>query len=380
MNYQSKNRFVISTVGTSLLTKQINRSHPDEKDWMKALIDYANLTLEKTPENVLAIIKKLQERAGQNLSEQEIGSIRKSSAEINGIYGLYHNQIEQGQKDIHWLIATDTAQGQATAELVQEFLKQHNISVQILTPQGLSAANTNVFSSAIDEILSWMDETIPSYKESGYQIIFNLVGGFKSLQAYLNTIGMFYADEILYIFEGEKSELIKIPQLPVNIDYSQIKPVEFALMAAGLELKASDLAGVPQTLLFQAEDEFTLSTWGLLIWNKAKNELLSGELLPFERIQYETSFIKDYDKVKSRSERIKLQETLAKASALLIKHNSDTFYLKGDGGIQYDIYTNNSDRIAHFRVTKGIRVSCICVEGKLILRHYGKEKEVNDNP
>ncbi|MGB3402259.1 MAG: CRISPR-associated protein [Microcoleaceae cyanobacterium] len=379
MNYQSTKNFVISTVGTSLLTKQINKSNLDEKDWMKDLINHANLTSENTPKKVIDIIDSLKVRVRENLSKQDLTSIRKSSAELNGIYGLYDNKIEQNKQDIHWLVATDTAQGQATAELVQEFLEQYNISVQILTPKELSAANTDVFRSAIDKILEWMDNTIPSYKESGYQIIFNLVGGFKSLQAYLNTIGMFYADEILYIFEGENSELIKIPQLPINIDYSQIKPVEFALMNAGLELKASDLVGVPQTLLFQVEEEFTLSTWGLLIWNKAKNELLSGEPLPFERIQYETSFIKDYNKVKNNSERIKLQETLAKASALLIKHNGNIAYLKEDGGILYEVYTNKKD-IAHFRVTQGIRVSCICVEGKLILRHYGKEPDVNRNP
>ncbi len=379
MNYQSTHHFVTSTVGTSLLTKQINRSNPQEKDWMRFLIYHANSTVKQTPQNILEIIEILQERARKILNTEDFNSIRRSSAELNGIYGLYNNKLDQGQQDIHWLIATDTAQGQATAQLIQEFLEQHKISVQILTPKGLSAANTNVFSAAIDEILIWMDETIPSYKESGYQMIFNLVGGFKSLQAYLNTIGMFYADEILYIFEGENSELIKIPQLPINIDYSQIKPVEFALMAAGLELKVSNLEGVPQTLLFQVEDEFTLSTWGLLVWNKAKKELLSGELLPYERIQYETSFIKDYDKVKSRSGRIKLQETLAKASALLIQHNGNTAYLKGDGGILYEVYTNKNG-IAHFRVTQGIRVSCVWVEGNLILRRYGKEPDVNRNP
>jgi hypothetical protein len=36
-------RVILSTIGTSLLTNQINRANPDEKDWYAQLRDTANL-------------------------------------------------------------------------------------------------------------------------------------------------------------------------------------------------------------------------------------------------------------------------------------------------------------------------------------------------
>ncbi|MBK8043622.1 MAG: hypothetical protein IPK21_13770 [Haliscomenobacter sp.] len=70
---------------------------------------------------------------------------------------------------------------------------------------------------AIKDLLKWCDETLPGYRTAGYEIIFNLTGGFKSLQGYLNTIGMFYADRIVYIFESGQ-EVIAIPKLPVKLE------------------------------------------------------------------------------------------------------------------------------------------------------------------
>lgn len=316
-------RVVISTIGTSLLTNQIEK---EEKDWSFRLRQTANLTANKNYKDykdVWEIIQTLESRAKEKL-KGEVNQIRAASAEINGIYGLYQEQLEQGKQDMHFLIATDTAQGQGTANVVS-FLQQKGLVAEIYTPEGLSTASTESFSHGIDEILKWVDETIPSYGSSGYKICFNLVGSFKSLQGYLNTIGMFYADEIIYIFEGS-SELIIIPRLPITLDDSVIEPiikpyvVEFALMAQGAEINRSKLAGVPETLIFALDDEITLRNWGRLIWNRCKDKLLCGELLS-PKLKYEATFIKDYESNKNNTERVKLQETLAKISHLL---NCDT--------------------------------------------------------
>lgn len=101
--------------------------------------------------------------------------------------------------------------------------------------------------------------------------------------------------------------------------------------------------------------------------------------MSFSRLKYEISFKKDYETRQDRKERIKLQETLAKISHLLVKHNGDTASLKGDGGVLYEVYKNKGG-IAHFRVTQGIRVSCTASGGVLTLRRYGKEPEVNEKP
>lgn len=321
-------RVVISTLGTSLLTNQIEK---EEKDWSFRLRQTANLTADKTYKDykgVWEIIQTLESRAKEKL-KGEVNQIRAASAELNGIYGLYQEQLEQGKQDMHFLIATDTAQGQGTANVVKSFLQQKGLVAEIYTPEGLSTASTESFSHGIDEIIKWMDETIPSYGSSGYKICFNLVGSFKSLQGYLNTIGMFYADESIYIFEVS-SALIIIPRLPITLDDSVIEPiikpdvVELALMAQGAEINRSKLAGVPETLIFALDDEITLRNWGRLIWNRCKDQLLCGELLSFPKLKYEATFIKDYESNKNNTERVKLQETLAKISHLLICDTTDS--------------------------------------------------------
>lgn len=367
-----KNQAVISTIGTSLLTNQIDRSSPAEKHWYSQLRDTANSTLEQTPPEVAEIIRTLSHRAQQKLEQSSTSQIRAASAELNGIYGLYQEQLDRGKADIHWLIATDTAQGSVTAKIVEVFLHHQGLSAQTYTPKGLSTASTASFADGIDDLLTQLQGMIEGYEK----VCFNLVGGFKSLQAYLNTIGMFYADELIYIFEGANSDVIKIPRLPIKIDESVIQPyvVQFALMAAGAEVQRSQLEGVQETLVYALEDEATLSNWGRLIWNQAKADLLFDELLAFPYLEYQPSFVNDYRSIRNKGDRVKLQETLAKVSQLLLKHQGNVAALKRDGGVQLETYHNTN--IDHFRVNLSLRVSCKTANGALSLRYYGTHDHV----
>ncbi|MDT9295471.1 MAG: CRISPR-associated protein [Arthrospira platensis PCC 7345] len=372
-------RFVLSTVGTSLLTNQIDRSNEAEKNWYALLRDSANVQRDNLNPEILQIIETLSDRATAILQSSTVPGIRRASAELNGIYGIYDGNLSDARMDSHWLISTDTAQGIQTSEVVKSFLESQGIFAQIYTPDKLSTADTEEFGNGIDSILEWLENTIPGHKEAQDRICFNLVGGFKSLQAYLNTIGMFYADEIVYIFESPQSELIKIPRLPLQFDTSGIDPMQFALMSAGAWIKLSEINDSREALLYQVEDEVTLSNWGRLIWNQSKSELLSQDLLSFPRLIYQDSFRSDYQTIRNSKEKVKLQETLAKVSYLLSKHQGNTGPLKQDGGVLYEVYTNKGG-IAHFRVTQGIRISCTSSDGQLTLRRYGTEPDVNNNP
>ena len=383
------NRLVISTVGTSLLTNQIDREFEDS--WATRLRDTANYSSEEIDnyhEDVLSIITTLQERASEKLNG-EVEDIREASAELNGIYGLYKEQLSQGSQDFHWLIASDTAQDKVTATMLAEFLRKQGLTVDIYTPPGFSARSTETFTNGIDELLNWIDEIIPGYKDSKYQICFNLVGGFKAMQGFVNTIGMFYADEIIYIFEGSR-DIITIPRLPIKVDTSVINPVQFALMAAdvGISVKLSELHNVSETLIFVVGDETTLSNWGKLTWNKCKRELLAQDLLEFPCLVYEKSFIKDYQKNNvNPQKKFELHEVLAEVSGSMLKFNGDTtrfnsnlHFTRYEGGQKCEGGLRKN-QIDHFYIKNtGWRVSCIVKEGKLYLRHYGEHDYVNDNP
>jgi putative CRISPR-associated protein (TIGR02619 family) len=372
MTPTTKPKIIISTIGTSLLTNQVDRTNPDEKLWQKQLRDEANASLKTTSIPVRAVIDSLKQRAEEQL-QQGIKAVRRASAELNGIYGIYDQNFSQAQQDMHWLIATDTAQGQVTAEIVQRFLVQHGLNpVQIYAPAGLSTQSTQHFTEGVDALIVWLQETIAPLRDR-YHVIFNLVGGFKSLQGYMNTIGMFHADEIIYIFEGEGSQLIKIPRLPIEVDETALAPHALALALADAGgITEQDATGIPEIMLGDIGDRKVLSTWGLLIWQNIQIKFLSQDLLPFPCLHYAQTFKNDYARIKDPTERRKIQMVLAEVSSALAESKGDTSDLKR---FKYTRY-QNSNGIDHFYVDYHMRISCRKRDDCLELRYYGTHDHV----
>ena len=365
-------RVIISTVGTSSITNRIDNKK--ESEWRRILSQNANLKeSEIEDKNVIQIIQTLKNRAIDNLNQSNIKSIRRASAELNGIYGIYEENLQAATEDIHYLIATDTYQGQVAVGIIESFLKSKNIhNVIPKTPQGLSTASTQDFSTGIDELIVWFSNDIDEHKREGCEIILNLVGSFKSLQGYLNTIGMFYADKIIYIFEGKGAELITIPRLPINIDKQKIAPykLELALIENG-EVNKNEIVNIPETLVDEMDGILILSDWGKLIWNKCKEDLLSQKLLSFDNLIYSDDFRGEYNNSKNDKEKAKLQLALAKVSDLLKRSNGDTSVLKNT--MNYKSYTEPKE-VGVDRLRLGnYRVSCKKDNSNLILRHYGKK-------
>ncbi len=377
-------RFILSTIGTSILTNLIDRSNPKEaNDWWKTLRDAANLKLDELEPEMERVINTLAERALDELNKNDAKTNCRISAELNGIYGIYGGYLRTNIQDQHCLICTDTAQGQKTGELIKKFLRNKGFNVFILTPEGLSTKNTESFAAGVKELIRQLEDTVPGYE--GYRVIFNLVGGFKSLQGYMHTFGAFYADEIVYIFEAQTADLIKIPRLPIQIDDTVIREhlVQFALMDAGKLYLVSELEGIPETLLEYVKDDGNtyagLSAWGQLIWNRAKRDLLTGELLDFPRLEYRNTFKEDFDDQSDPTKRLKLQETLAKVATMLKDTDGDTTQLNTKvSGLNFEKLQNYN--FYTFRITNSIRVSCAINNGGLKLRHYGEHNYVNNDP
>jgi len=379
-------RLVISTVGTSLLTNQIDDEF--DSDWNEQLQKYANLThdqvnkhdqVEQSDSGLANKIAELKERAEQVLDTGNTLEIREASAELNGIYGLYDDQLENGKLDAHVLVTTDTAQGQEAANILKDFLQGKVNSVEVYTPDKLSTASTHDFNQGIDNLIEWLERRVKIYQQQNYDIYFNLVGGFKALQGCMNTIGMFYADKIIYVFEGENSNLITIPRLPITVDYSRLEDhvVTLALLDAGAGLSPSETEEVPEAMVAEIDGKMTLSNWGQLVWNQCQDNLLSQKLLDgFPRIHYDSSFMEDYKKIKNPKDKVKLQETIAKISFLLKESNGDTRALAKP--VSYYAYQGAKDKegVDHFYVGIHFRVSCKSSNGTLILRHYGTHKYV----
>lgn len=370
--------FVLSTVGISLL---INRATPEMR---RILNKNANIRAD-LPGSLLDEALALAAQAAELLRNGEVQNNRDLSAELNGLYGLYDNQLARGDGDMHYLITTDTVLGRLAAEIVSGYLREQGLHVDTYYPHGFTSDNPQAFAQGIKQLIAWCEDTLPGYQDSGYRIVFNLTGAFKSLQGYLNIVGMFYADAITYIFEGSRS-LLTIPRLPIRVDVEALRAarVPLALLAQGHVIPTADLDNLPGGLLdVDAQGMATLSDWGLLTWNRARVELLSAELLSFPRMDYAETLRKEF-KAATTQQRVALQETLAKVASLLETHCGDPAVLKRDGGLQYNVYsgrkTGAGEPIGHFRLDQGRRVSCVASNGRLLLRHFGEHDQVNSNP
>ncbi|MBD2690909.1 putative CRISPR-associated protein [Anabaena catenula] len=368
-------RFVVSTVGTSLLTNQI-RQKADPKNWKELLDKTAHLTDEQIKQSspeIIDILSELTSRAEEQLKSGNTLEIKEASAELNGIYSLYEDNVDNGKLDYHWLITTDTAQGQITAKIIQGFLNKKINCIEIYTPYELSVKNTSKFKPGIDDLIDWLSKKYKEAKKDGYDIYFNLVGGFKAIQGCMNTIGMFYADKIIYVFEGSSSSLITIPRLPITVDYERVKKhqVNLALLNAGASLSPSLTEKIEEALVAEIDGKITISNWGQLIWHQCKDKFLSSDLLDFPKIDYDDTFRKDYKSINDPQHRVKLQETLAKVSYQFEESNGDTRVLGKT--VSYYAYQGAKDKegIDHFYVGIQFRISCKVVNGRLKLRHYG---------
>lgn len=370
-------RFILSTVGISTLLRGADRELRDR------LIGAANDR--QLGSDLDDEVASLADQVAETLRRNHIDTNRHLSAELKGLYGLYNDQLARGSRDMHYLVATDTALGQVASRLIEDYLKSQGLIVNVYTPLELSTANPASFSRGMTRLIEWCEKTIPGYQDDGYQVSFNLTGGFKSLQGYLNIVGMFYADEIVYVFEGS-DDLLTIPRLPIRVADEALREysVPMAMMAHGHLMRLDQIQQIPGGLLDSQDGLATLSDWGFLIWSRARHELLGEELLTFPRLRYSARFRKMFARARP-NQRVALQETLAKVAGYLQDSDGDPRPLREDGGLQYGNYVNvttqDGQRIGHFRLTDGRRVSCTLEEdGCLLLRTFGAHDTVNDNP
>ncbi len=284
-------RLIVSTVGTAVLT---NRRTQEERTLLNK---YSNT--ETPPEGPdRTTLDWLLEGAQQRMEAAGITEARSFSAELNGILALYGGQITDAHKqDMHILLATDTWLGYEAASIVKGWLQRNGlVNVEIRRQPDLQTAEFYYFQTALSELAKWCSEDVREYHEKGYSVIFNLTGGFKSVQGFMQAMAPFYADEVVYLFESAQ-ELMRIPRLPIRMDalaFIEEHVEVFRRMACELEVPEDEVRGIPETLLLVMDGKASLSSWGQVIWDQHRRELYERELLPspFERLRYGEKFEK----------------------------------------------------------------------------------------
>ncbi len=168
-------KLILSTVGTSILTNQVEGQQRTE------LIKNANLQENQYTTAIFGLIEYIKETLRNKLQDATETDLKRLSAEFKSILGIYEGSFPEKSQDIHILIATDTHQGKTTAEIIANFLQSKGLQSIIYTPKNLTNESKNNFTNGVKDLLHWLEKTldIENYKTQGYEIIFNLTGGSK---------------------------------------------------------------------------------------------------------------------------------------------------------------------------------------------------------
>ncbi|MGE3965958.1 MAG: putative CRISPR-associated protein [Planctomycetota bacterium] len=256
---------LISTCGTSLLT---NGASTEDRVW---LTKGANEVEVDT-----ARFKATVDARRHGLQVADALTRRKMSAELNGVGAVIDRY--QPKEVFHLLVHTDTALGKAAADLVQEALGNQT---SLLTAGGLRTNDLASFRAALADLTKQLDLLVQSSRKQGWFVVFNLTGGFKSLNGYLQTLAMISADRCVFLFEGSP-ELMEIPRLPVRLaELEELREhaMIFRRLAVGYAVKADAAKAVPDSLLMEVDGEVTTSVLGDVAWGRHRTTLFAEKLL-----------------------------------------------------------------------------------------------------
>jgi len=315
-----KGHLFVQSCGASLLEKFLGRKF--EEKFGKSIFLYSNWSEEELKSKKPQVYEFFTEELENlrelllDLSEKEL---REKSAELKA-YLLYRRNNSLSKSVNHILITTDTfygSNGSKVADLLKFVLENRfEDTVIYYEPiKDLRTSSLEEFHWALKELVAKLlkDLRIENYKEIGYRVVFNLTGGFKSVNSFLQTVASLYADESIYVFE-KSEELLTIPKLPIRIDLDAFrKHLNFfrllELTEKGNLNKEKFIKSIPEdvpdSLLLKVNGEVSLSPYGELLWQKAKEEMYKEVLVPplTDRLEYSEEFKKQFNDLSPREKR-----------------------------------------------------------------------------
>lgn len=291
----SRPYFILSPCGTSLLT------HGTDQELRAVINRHSNAKSEQEVLNSSTEEHKLIRdhllSVEEKIAGADVASAQKYSAELNGILSLYGGVIEGRQVDFLQLLCTDTWLGEAAAKFVRQWLAGKGFVTDLRRQSDLRTVDVASFQVALSDLVQWCDEVVEGFRKS-HRVVFNLTGGFKSIQGFLQTLAQFYADETVYIFETGK-ELLRLPRLPLQMaadDTVRQHLSAFRRLALGLKVEPVLVEDIPETLLMRSDDQVCLSPWGDLVWAQTKKTLYTSEVFSPDGVTELLAFGKDFNK------------------------------------------------------------------------------------
>jgi len=294
-------RLILYTCWTSLLTNLAGEQRG-------LITKYANArTRDEIAEADRKLLETLMDQAKRKLKDAQPKELARHSAEDNGLLRLADWQLARTQ-DLHGLITSDTWLGQATAEAIAGVLKTAGQTVEVKRITDLRTDSLAGFRCAMSDLARLCAQEVRGLRDGGRRVVFNLTGGFKSVQGFMQALGMVYADESVYVFE-RTDQLLRLPRLPVTLDAGAIlRRYErvFRRIAVGLPVSKVETDGVPESLLLEIDGQVSLDVWGDVVWAEAQAGLYRERLLEpiSEKLRFSPHFVRSVNQICQNAERL----------------------------------------------------------------------------
>lgn len=261
--------FLLTTCGTSIF------NNLEDRDWLTRNSNAS--AMESTEQRRFEELSKKAESTLKESKEVERG---KLSAELNGIYECQRRW--QPESIQHFLLHSDTVFGRKIAHIIANILRNEGTEPQLVTAGGLRTDSALNFRAAMSDLTKEISEwNLPSWRDRGYLIVFNLTGGFKSVNAYLQALGMLHADRCVFLFEGAKT-LIEIPRLPIQLNLENtIKKYlnAFRRLESSYIVFGEEVQDAPESLFLEIDGEVVRSPWADMEWARLRENILGEALL-----------------------------------------------------------------------------------------------------
>ena len=304
---KSKPCVIVSTCGTSMLT---NCAELELRSFLVKVTNKRGAELQ--PEDKARIDAHVS-HCLDRLLQADLPETARISAELNGILALYGWCLPQETKNRHIFVQTDTYLGQCCVDLLNVWMQHKGLQHEHQHIPGLNTQSLEDFSAAMSELARWCHDYISPLQGPHTHIVFNLTGGFKGVQGYMQTLGMLYADEVVYIFE-RSGQLLRIPRLPLDIGGAAQEVIkrnllQFRCMALDIHVRKDACPEIPQSMIDDMDEEHcSLSPWGLIFWNTYKDMSYSRELvlpLPLPQMKSSQKFLESVQTKANQAQYIK---------------------------------------------------------------------------
>lgn len=261
---------VITMVGTSIF-----ENYKKTKEDTTFQIDIKSLKNkpEKSFKDHKIRISEIKEKVKDWMSYESPYDI---SAEVKSLLKL-HEELKESFRI--YLLYSDTILSRLAAEIIEEFIteKAEDFEAEDVRSEKIADLQVDDRKRFIDGMCNLIRKIYDIAQYSWEDVIINITGGFKATIPYFTILAQVNRCPLYYIFE-ETDSLIKIPYVPVSIDWEVFEENEelfFELEDKGIKelpsLSFNQRSRI-ESLIEVADDLICLNPLGITLWEKFKEK------------------------------------------------------------------------------------------------------------